>query len=57
MRALFEMAENSHNKRMKQIELTIEQAQDMRDDYAQEIVIHYLLGLIARYDDRREYVD
>lgn len=42
---------------MKKIEKTTEQAQETRDDYAQEVVIRYLLGLIARYDDRREFVD
>lgn len=57
MRDLFGMVENNHNRIMKKIEMTIEQAQDVRDDYAQEIVIRYLLCLIARYDDRREYVD
>ena len=54
---LFERVENKDNKSMKKIEMTIKQAQDVRADYAQEIVIRYLLGLIARYDDRREYVD
>ena len=54
---LFERVENKDNKSMKKNEMIIEQAQDMRDDYAQEIVIQYLLGLISRYDDRREYVD
>lgn len=57
MRDLFGMVENNHNRIMKKIEMTIEQAQDVRDDYAQDIVIRYLLCLIARYDDRREYVD
>lgn len=54
---LFERVENTDNRSMKKIEKTTEQAQELRDDYAQEIVINYLLGLISRYDDRREYVD
>lgn len=31
--------------------------QEMRDEEARELEINYLLGLLARYDDRHEYLD